>query len=87
MRKLGEGAGSANGPRSVQAIDHMLGVQDVFLGDGICLIVGATGVDKITREERPAPGPRDGPSRALDGVDSGVVPEMENMAGDRFGVC
>lgn len=51
----------------------------------VCLAVKATGIDKFTwKEGRSWVLVRDRPSRALDGVDSGAVPEIENLAGDRF---
>lgn len=86
MRGPEEGAAvSAHGPGSVPSDRGCVGSSEVLLGDGVCLIVGVTGVDKITRDERLAPGARDGPSRASGVVDSGAVPETENMVGVRFG--
>lgn len=54
----------------------------------VCLAVEATAMDEFTwKEGRPWVLVRDRPSRALDGMDSGAIPEIENRAGNRCGTC
>lgn len=76
---------SANGPRKVEVTAHMWGVQDVFLGGSICLIVEATGVDVIPCEERASPRSQRLTFQGFRQGGQWGCPCVENLAGNRFG--